>query len=78
MGMELSALYQILLQKTRMDNDLKTYKELAEEGIALLEKYNPTSIDILTTIYVCFEAAFNEGNAKESMKYAKMAYDHGE
>lgn len=78
MGTELSALYQILLQKTRMDGDMKKYRELAEEAIQLLERYNPMNGDILTTLYVCFDMVFNEGNAKESLKYAKMAYDHGE
>lgn len=76
MLIEMTCMYQFLLQKAKLENDKQTYKQIGGEAIGLMIKNYPKNPDILTTYSACCEIYQEEKNFNESLKLAKECYSY--
>ena len=79
---ELTGLYQFLLQKLKLEGDKITYKKCSEEAIKLLTMHFPKNPDILTTYLTDVEIYVEQSDyehaykiAKEAVAYTKKYFD---
>ena len=68
---EMTAMYQFLLQKLKLEGDKQTYKENSETAIKLMTKHYPKNPDILTTYITVIDICKEELKHEEAWKWAK-------
>ena len=75
---EMTAMYQFLLQKLKLDGDKQTYKENSETAIKLMIKHYPKNPDILTTYVTVIDIWKEELKHEESCKWARECAEYTE
>jgi tetratricopeptide (TPR) repeat protein len=73
---EMTGLYQFLLQKLKLEGDKQTYKENAEDAIKLMTKHYAKNPDVLITYLTCCDICFEEKKYEEMMKFAKDCVEY--
>lgn len=75
---EMTALYQFLLQKLKLEGDKQTYKENSETAIKLMIKHYPKNPDILTTYITLVDICKEEKKFDEACKWARESCEYAE
>lgn len=73
---EMTALYQFLLQKLKLEGDRITYKKHSEEAIRLMIMHYPKNPDILTTYLTIIDICGEQNDKASALEISKRCLDY--